>query len=289
MIKKGQIEQLKKHGLRYITAITRKQIQTLLDKKVIQYQLFDEQITEIIKDDVRYILRRNPIRAKEIVENRKDKQQTIFKYIEEKNVYLHNHSRAQVATARRKIEEKIKKLKIDNWLSIKSNDRILTSVINEEVILENALLDGCYVLKTDLIDAALTGDIIHARYKDLSQVERAFRTCKTNLEIRPVYVKSEANTRGHVLVVFLAYMIIQALEQAWASLYLTVEEGLLCLSNLCLLEVSIEDKRFQKIPTPNHRNKKMLEKLDIKLPLVLPENYSNVVTRKARRKSASKN
>jgi hypothetical protein len=37
-------------------------------------------------------------------------------------------------------------------------------------------------------------------------VETAFRTCKTShLEVRPVFVRTEANTRGHVLVVMLAY------------------------------------------------------------------------------------
>jgi len=69
---------------------------------------------------------------------------------------------------------------------------------------EASRLDGCYVLKTDLPESAASKEVVHARYKDLAQVEQAFRTCKTaHLETRPIYVRTAAHTRGHVLVVSL--------------------------------------------------------------------------------------
>ena len=40
-------------------------------------------------------------------------------------------------------------------------------------------LDGCYVIKTDLPASAASKQEVHDRYKDLTQVEQAFRTCKT--------------------------------------------------------------------------------------------------------------
>ena len=52
---------------------------------------------------------------------------------------------------------------------------------------------------------------MHARYKDLAKVESAFRTIKTGmLGIRPVYVRKESRTRGHVVVTMLGYMIAQS-------------------------------------------------------------------------------
>ncbi len=76
--------------------------------------------------------------------------------------------------------------------------------------------------------------VIHDRYKDLTEIEPAFRTCKTtHLETRPIYVRTEAHTRGHVLVVMLAYLIRRRLSEAWASLDATVEEGLNQLRTLC--------------------------------------------------------
>ncbi|NUO09643.1 MAG: hypothetical protein HUU08_13360 [Candidatus Brocadia sp.] len=65
------------------------------------------------------------------------------------------------------------------------------------------------------------------RYKDLSEVERAFRGCKTaNLEIRPVYVRKEEGSLGHVFMIMPAYMILRRLRRAWTNFDLTVEEGL---------------------------------------------------------------
>src|ERR1039458_2295413 len=44
--------------------------------------------------------------------------------------------------------------------------------------------------------------------------------------MRPVYVRTEEHTRGHVLAVMLAYLIRRELSQAWQGLNVTVEEGL---------------------------------------------------------------
>ena len=74
MIKSGQIQDLEKHGFRYITALTKKQIETLVQKGVIQYELFDNPVCEAQDGSVRYIFRRNPVRAAEIQENRENKK-----------------------------------------------------------------------------------------------------------------------------------------------------------------------------------------------------------------------
>src|ERR1700733_2717477 len=151
------------------------------------------------------------------------------------------------------------------------------------------LYDGCYVLKTDLTSKEASTQAVHNRYKDLALVESAFRTVKSDLEIRPVYLRNEENTRAHVLIVMLAYMIIRELDNAWKNLYLTVEEGLRSLSTLTMLEVSFgEEKAFQQIPEPREQNKRLLEAANVKLPKVLPKNHALVVTRQARRKSAKK-
>ncbi|MFN3322068.1 MAG: hypothetical protein ACK5AZ_01115 [Bryobacteraceae bacterium] len=131
---------------------------------------------------------------------------------------------------------------------------------------------------------------MHDRYKDLAQVEQAFRTCKTaHLETRPVYVRTAEHTRGHVLVVMLAYLIRRELSRAWASLDLTVEEGLHQLQTLCSMEMKVEaGGSCLRIPAPTPKCKALLEKLEIRLPAALPHTDTPVVTRKklpVRRKS----
>ena len=62
----------------------------------------------------------------------------------------------------------------------------------------------------------------------------------THLEMRPIYVRTEEHTRGHVLVVMLAHLIRRELSKAWAGLNVTVEEGLAQLTTLCSMEVKVE-------------------------------------------------
>lgn len=197
--------------------------------------------------------------------------------------------KAKEITALKSVEEKIKKLKINTWASVKVENRKLILSIDNTALEKEQLLDGCYVIKTDLPSTEYEALTIHERYKDLALVESAFRISKSILEIRPIHVRKKASTYAHVLIVMLAYMIIRYLDQKWSTLYLTVEEGLRSLSTLTLQEVTVDDLLFQQIPEPRKENKKMLEILNIELPKFLPKSTAHVVTRKNRRKSSSKN
>ena len=54
-------------------------------------------------------------------------------------------------------------------------------------------------------------------YKGLWQVEQAFRTLKTPLELRPIYHWTEQRVRGHITVCFLAFTLRQILKQRLAK------------------------------------------------------------------------
>ena len=139
-----------------------------------------------------------------------------------------------------------------------------------------------YAITSDLPPDVVDAKILHSRYKDLTLVEKAFRTCKTtHLEVRPIYVRKEASTRGHVVVVMLAYLIVRELRRAWADFDLTVEEGLEELNQLCAMEMSIQDGgSCLRIPDPSPRSEKLLEALDVKLPGVLPKSTVKVDTKR---------
>lgn len=288
MIKSGQIKDLQAHGYHYITAITKRQIETLLKSGTFQLSLFDNTLVEVQDGDTRYVLRRNPVRAQEIAAARSSKETSVEKLLKKENLYLTEHPGAKVETSIKSINSKITQLKLYRWLSISAKGRKLILVTNGENKKEESKLDGCYAIKTDLLEKNVSYQDVHNRYKDLAMVESAFRTVKGNLEIRPVYVRKEANTRGHVLVVMLAYMVMQELDKSWKHLYLTVEEGLRSLSTITLLNFSFGEKSFQQIPEPRKKNKQMLNAINVDLPKILSINRANVVTRKPRRKSAAK-
>lgn len=282
MIKSAQIEDLPE-GFHYITAITKPQIESLMNQGVIQIELFNDALCEVRHEDVRYIIRRNPVRADEIRTSRKSKILSIQKLIDKKNEYLNEHPRANILKAKEAVREKIKRLKAGEWLRVESLGRELRIEMDEEKLIEESLLDGCYVIKTDLLEETADKQIVHDRYKDLAEVEKAFRICKMGLlEVRPVYVRTEASTRGHVFVVMLAYLIIRRIRKAWNQFDLTVQEGLKQLSTLCSMEMKVKGQgSCLKIPRPRKNSRKLLKALHITMPLALPHNRDvHVVTRK---------
>jgi transposase len=281
MIKSTQIENLPE-GFHYITAITKPQIEKLMKRGLIQFGLFDEKVCEVEEAGVRYILRRNPVRVGEMEKSRLSKRRALEEWVNEKNVYLSEHPKAKVSTALEKVKSKMKLLRLEKWLSVKAQERQLSLEQDDAVLKEESLLDGCYVIKTDLAKEVADKQLIHDRYKDLAEVEKAFRDCKTvSLEVRPVFVRSEKSTRGHVLVVMLAYMIIRKLREAWASLDMTVQEGLKQLSTLCSMEIKVKDHgSCLKIPRPREKSRDLLKALDIRMPTALPHREVRVVTRK---------
>lgn len=286
MIKGPQIDALKAyqdHEFHYLTAITKPQIETLLHTGEIQLELFDQPLAEVQSTDgVRYVLRRNPSRAAELKRSREDKYQVLSRALVAQNSYLKEHPRATLAVARRHLEAKSQRLKIADWVLLTEHERTLVLSKNTDRLQQLEQLDGCYVLKTDLSPTVASKELIHARYKDLALVEWAFRTSKTvQLEMRPIHVRLATRTRGHALVVMLAYRVIQALARYWHALDVTVAEGLQELEALCVTDIVLDNgTRFHPIPQPRPLSQQLLEAAEVKLPTVLPSKGVQVVTKK---------
>ena len=285
MIKSPQIAQLNAPdvGFHYITAIAKAQIDTLLKKKVIQLSLFDQGLAEVKTDEsIRYILRRNPVRALEIRRSRENKLNLLQKTIDDQNAYLSAHPKAKVTVALRKINDRCVHFNLSDWADISVSDRTLILAIDSDAAAETAKLDGCYILKTDLAETKADKETIHNRYKDLALVEWSFRTSKTvELELRPIHVRLAKRTRGHVFVVMLAYRIVKELAKRWRHLNITVQEGLHELATLCAVEVETkEGLRYNRIPEPRQSIKNMLDAAGVQLPDIFPATGVKVTTKK---------
>jgi hypothetical protein len=202
--------------------------------------------------------------------------------VDEQTLYLAEHPRAQIEVAQRKVQKKIERVKLSGWLSERVTDRVISLTEDSAVLAEEAKLDGCYVLKTDLTTDVATKETIHSRYKDLALVEWAFRTSKTvNLEVRPVHVRTEAHTHGHVFVVMLSYLIIAELAHCWHDLDVTVNEGISQLDTLCATQFLVKGQvRCNQIPQPRAFIQRLLKAAKITLPEVLPSRGVTVTTKK---------
>lgn len=281
MIKSAQVLNLKAENFNYITAITKPQIESLIKKGTIQIELFSEKLCEVQSDGIRYILRKNPIRAEEIRINREDKLKKICKFIKEQNEYLSEHEKAKTPTAIKKVDQLINKLNVSNFAKVEAKERILSLKIDKEEKEKAASLDGCYAIKTELKKEEVVTEKIHQRYKDLAMVEQGFRTMKTALlETRPIFVRKEKRTRGHVFVVMLAYILIHELQKLWANEDVTVEEGIKELAMINSVEIKIGEKSYQQIPQPRKLGETLLNLANVTLPPTILSPNINVATKR---------
>lgn len=270
MIKSAQIEEVisEEYRWNYLTSITKKQIKTLIKEDVIQLELFENKIIEITdKNNLRYILRKNPYRAKEIQDNRKSKIEYIKEFVDNKNIYLNQHPRAKENVALNKVREKIAHLKLSGFISCNIENRTLSIKLDLEKQKKDEELDGCYVIKTNVSKSKLTAKLAHDRYKDLAKVESAFRTMKTTIEnIRPIYVRKEARTRAHVFIAMLAYLIIKYVTDKLKGLEYSRRFTIECLDKIAYLEYEHEGKTISIIPQKlSKEQNNILKMLNIQL------------------------
>ena len=221
------------------------------------------------------------MRKKEIENTRESKLASIIKTACERTTYLTEHPRANAGKALDKVTAKIKKLKATSWLTVTENDRILSIEKDEEALLQVGLLDGCYVIKSDVPKEDADSQALHDRYCDLEQVERAFRTMKTShLELRPVFVHKKTSTQGHVFVVMLALLLQRELECAIVDEDITVEEAIDELAAINMQEVKLGGATIQNIPKPTAIGARILKNASISLPTALPKFIANVHSKK---------
>src|SRR5262245_21858173 len=283
MIKGQHIEDLAQQGLHDITAMTQPQIDKLLRIGVLHMDLFAQEVAEVLADEgIRYVLRRNPVRAQEMRATRQAKLATLQAQVAKQNQYVTAHPRANAQAALQKLVARAAKLRIADWVELTVAERTITLTIKEDAQTAAAKRDGCSVLKTDLRPAQAPKELVHDRYKDLASVERAFRTCKTaHLEVRPIFLRRAARTRAHALVVMLAYQIIRYLASCWSAFDVTVAEGLHALTTLCLVEVAPPHAAsYHCIPTPRDAIARLLHRADITLPKAFSLSGVRVSTKK---------
>jgi DDE family transposase len=88
-------------------------------------------------------------------------------------------------------------------------------LIDRSKIAAEERLDGKYLLSSS--DPDLTAEEIALGYKNLREAERSFRDLKTTLELRPVFHRLEHRIRAHVLICWLALLLVRVAERRTGS------------------------------------------------------------------------
>lgn len=104
-------------------------------------------------------------------------------------------------------------------------DGTFTYARNQANIDAEAALDGIYIIRTSVPEAAMDAATVVGTYKSLANVERDFRSIKSiDLDLRPIHHWTETRVRAHVFLCMLAAYLVWHLRKAWAPLTFTDED-----------------------------------------------------------------
>jgi transposase len=217
-------DELRPAQLDWITALRAPQIKTLVETDALQLSLFDEHdLAEIDSPDYpgeRLVCCHNPALAEQRTRKRQDLLAATEKQlapIAEATTRARRPLRGQDKIALT-VGKVINHYKMAKHFHITITDDTFTYTRNEEAIAAEAALDGIYVLRTSLPEASLGHNDVVLRYKGLEDVERFFRTCNSELDVRPIRHRLADRVRAHMFLRMLSYYISWHMKQALAPI-----------------------------------------------------------------------
>jgi len=229
MITEARIKVLKEQGVGFITALRAPQIQALTLAPDFQLSLFDERgLCEVSSPQFageRLIICRNPAVAAERARKREEllarTEQDLAKVkqmVDGERGKLKHASAGKIGERAGRV---VNRRKMAKHFTLQISDGSFDYQRNEAQIDQEALFDGIYVIRTAEPQQRIGSEAVVRAYKQLKVNERAFRTMKTPLEIRPIYHRLEDRVRAHAFICMLACYVQFELERRLAPLLYT--------------------------------------------------------------------
>jgi hypothetical protein len=124
-----------------------------------------------------------------------------------------------------KVGKVIGKYKMAKHFTVTITDTSLTITRNQAAIDTETALDGIYVIRTSVGADILDTAAVVVAYKNLSHVERAWRSIKVDdLNLRPIHHRLEDRVKAHILICMLAEYLVWHLRHTLAPLTYTDEQ-----------------------------------------------------------------
>ena len=273
MVTQSKYEQLNHELVKVITALTHGAIEFLLETEIIQIGMFDEKnIVEVVEGEKRYCLCKNPDMAKKEAATRRS---LLKETTEELDAIVKSTRKTKYSKAIR-AGKVVNKYKMGKFILFEGSDDDLTYKLDHTKIDQEAQLDGCYVIFTDVLQADMTAAETVANYKKLMKVEQAFRNMKTvRLEIRPVYHKTDDRIKCHVFICMLAYYVMWHMNQRLKPLFkadgvgadrkYTFDYVIETLKSIRIQDVEVCGAKSQVISAPTDEQAQILNHLGLPL------------------------
>ena len=161
----------------------------------------------------------------------------------------------------------------------KSNEQVTRSTfnykLNGEKFKRMIQRDGAYLLRSNL--TATDPQQLWKMYMQLVQIEAAFKSLKSELNIRPIFHYVEPRVEAHVLIAFLGYCLLATLKMRLEphAPGLSPRSVLEILGQLIMVDVHLpttdnRELRLSRYTQPDAGQQLVLEKLNLTLPAQPP-------------------
>lgn len=123
--------------------------------------------------------------------------------------------------------------------------------------------EGKYLIQTDQAD--ITPQDAVAYYKDLNEVERAFRSLKDPLGMRPIWHRAARRVKAHIFVAALSFLIERMLERALkdARVPLSAQSALEALKTIRHVEFRVDGQWRSGVTPGSARARQVLKALKL--------------------------
>lgn len=224
MITPEHFESLRKvEGLSLVGALTHREMKDLVDRGVLKRELFRENGVVEIKDPevegVRYCLCYNP-------ESQYRETQTRDALMERTQEALDRLVGSKRKSLPQKIGERVGKIlsktKMGKLVEWNVEDGRLKWQWKSSKLLDEKTFDGCYVIRSTVDTTRMNHQQVVGTYKQLAQVEQAFRNIKTvSLQVRPIFHQYDHRIEAHIFLCMLSYYLQWHMQKRLEPLFAT--------------------------------------------------------------------
>ena len=229
MITDAHAQAIKELGAGFVSALKTAQIRKLIAGGELQLTLFDQtnlaEITSAEFPGERLVVCRNPQLAAERARKREDLLQATERELDKVRQMVDGPRGSLKHADAGKIGQRagrvINKYKVAKHFDLQIADGSFSYERKTEQITEEAALDGIYVLRTTCPTDELTTQAVVRIYKQLKMAERAYRTIKDALDVRPIRHHLQDRVESHFFLFLLAYHLTFELQHRLAPMLYT--------------------------------------------------------------------
>jgi hypothetical protein len=229
MITDAHAQTLKELGAGFVSALKSAQIRKLMKAGDLQLSLFDQtNLAEITSTEFageRLVVCRNPHLATERARKREELLAATERELDKVKASVANPRgrlhQADAGTIGERAGRVTNKYKVAKHFDLQIADGAFSYQRKTAHIAEEAALDGIYVLRTTCPTKQLTTQAVVRVYKQLKMAERAYRTIKDALEVRPIRHHLQQRVEAHFFLFLLAYYLLFELQARLAPMLFT--------------------------------------------------------------------